>query len=164
MRRDASLRTRTAPSTRRLCSTTVDSSGGQARLYRQRQVAPRLPIGYSNPGQQHLESAMASGADPTRGASQPATDASPTPGTSQAPRSASLLELAEEHDKPSHVSLVGAVDGERWCLPGVGKSADFMVPVRTFLAEYILAKCLVKLTRQQEGWAPLRDEATGQLV
>ena len=50
---------------------------------------------------------MVSGAAANRGVIQPATDASPTPGTSQAPRSASLLELAEEHDKPSHVSLVG---------------------------------------------------------
>ena len=56
------------------------------------------------------------------------------------------------------------MDGERWCFPGVGKPPDFLVPVQAFLAEMVLAKFLVKLTRQQEGWAPLRDGATGQLV
>jgi len=38
------------------------------------------------------------------------------------------------------------------------------VPLRAFRAEDILGKYLVKLTRQQEGWALLRDETTGELV
>ena len=90
-----------------------------------------------------------------RGASQPATDASPTLGASQAPSRASLLELElgvpeEEHSKLSYDRLVGAVHGERWCFPGVGKPPDFLVPVRTFSAEEILARYPVKLTRQKK--------------
>ena len=99
-----------------------------------------------------------------RGASQPATNAVPTGGASRPTSGASLVEHAEEHHKPSHVSLVGATHGERWCFPGVGKPPDFLVPVRAFRAEDILGKYLVKLTRQQEGWTLLRDEATAQLV
>ena len=72
--------------------------------------------------------------------------------------------LEEEHSKLSYVSLVGAVHGERWCIPGVGKPPEFLVPLRAFRAEDILGKYLVKLTRQQEGWALLRDEATGETV
>ena len=104
-----------------------------------------------------------------RGTSQPATAASPTLGASQARNRASLLALElgaleEEHSKLSYVSLVGAVHGERWCIPGVGKPPEFLVPLRAFRAEDILGKYLVKLTRQQEGWALLRDETTGELV
>ena len=43
-----------------------------------------------------LRRAMASGAAPNRGASQPATDASPTPGASQAPSGAPVVEPAQE--------------------------------------------------------------------
>ena len=99
-----------------------------------------------------------------RGASQPATNPVPTGGSSGPASGASLVEHAEEHYKPSHVSLVGAAHGERWCFPGVGKPPDFLVPVRAFLAEEILAKYLAKLTKQQEGWALLRDEASGEPV
>ena len=104
-----------------------------------------------------------------RGASQLATAASPTLGASQARNRASLVALElgaleEEHSKLSYVSLVGAVHGERWCFPGVGKPPEFLVPLRAFRAEDILGKYLVKLTRQQEGWALLRDEATGETV
>ena len=104
-----------------------------------------------------------------RGTSQLATVASPTLGASQARNRASLLALElgaleEEHSKLSYVSLVGAVHGERWCFPGVGKPPEFLVPLRAFRAEDILGKYLVKLTRQQEGWALLRDEATGETV
>ena len=47
-----------------------------------------------------------------------------------------------------------------WCR----KPPEFLVPLRAFRAEDILGKYLVKLTRQQEGWALLRDETTGELV
>ena len=83
-----------------------------------------------------------------RGASQPATNPVPTGGSSGPTSGASLVEHAEEHHKPSHVSLVGATHGERWCFPGVGKPPDFLIPVQAFLAEMVLAKFLVKLTRQ----------------
>ena len=92
-----------------------------------------------------------------RGASQPATNAVPTGGAFR-PMSSVFW------PKSSHVSLVGAVHGERWCFPGVGQSPDFLVPVRAFQAEEILTKYLAKLTKQQEGWALLRDEASGEPV
>ena len=59
-----------------------------------------------------------------RGASQPATNAVPTGGASRPTSGASLVEHAEEHYKPSHVSLVGAAHGERWCFPGGSKPPD----------------------------------------
>ena len=76
-----------------------------------------------------------------------------------------LKEVELDHGaEPSDVSLVGAMNGERWCFPGVGNAPEFLVPVRRFLAEQILGKYLVKLTRKQSGRAPLRDEATGEVV
>ena len=76
-----------------------------------------------------------------------------------------LKEVELDHGaEPSEVSLVGAMNGERWCFPGVGHAPEFLVPVRRFLAEQILGKYLAKLTRKQSGWEPLRDEASGNVV
>ena len=76
-----------------------------------------------------------------------------------------LKEVELDHGaEPSDVSLVGAMNGERWCFPGVGHAPEFLVPVRRFLAEQILGKYLAKLTRKQSGWEPLRDEASGNVV
>ena len=76
-----------------------------------------------------------------------------------------LKEVEPDHGaEPSDVSLVGAMNGERWCFPGVGNAPEFLVPVRRFLAEQILGKYLAKLTRKQSGWEPLRDEARGDVV
>ena len=87
------------------------------------------------------------------GASQPAPPASPT-----------VVERPEEDHQHSHVSLLGALHGERYGVPGGGEAPEVLVPVRRFLAEHILGRRLVKLTRTQEGWAPLQDEATGEPV
>ena len=65
---------------------------------------------------------------------------------------------------PSHVKLIGAVPGERWCFPGVGKAPRFLVPVQAFPADSTVGRCLVKLTRHQGGWKPQSDEATGEPV
>ena len=112
----------------------------------------------------------------SRDSSQHATDASTTVGASQAPIvrrcfyaacdrcSAYVVERAEEHHQLIHVSLLGALHGERYGVPGRGEAPEVLVPVRRFLAEHILGKRLVKLTRTQEGWAPLQDEATGEPV
>ena len=76
-----------------------------------------------------------------------------------------VKEVEPDHGaEPSEVSLVGAMNGERWCFPGVGHAPEFLVPVRRFLAEQILGKYLAKLTRKQSGWEPLRDEASGNVV
>ena len=76
-----------------------------------------------------------------------------------------LKEVELDHGaEPSDVSLVGAMNGERWCFPGVGNAPEFLVPVQRFFAEQILGRYLVKLSRKQEGWAPVRDEATGKFV
>ena len=88
-----------------------------------------------------------------RGASQLAPTASPT-----------VVECPEEDHQHAHVSLLGALHGERYGVPGGGEAPEVLVPVRRFLAEHILGKRLVKLTRTQEGWAPLQDEATGEPV
>ena len=88
-----------------------------------------------------------------RGASQLAPTASPT-----------VVERPEEDHQHAHVSLLGALHGERYGVPGGGEAPEVLVPVRRFLAEHILGKRLVKLTRTQEGWAPLQDEATGKPV
>ena len=74
------------------------------------------------------------------------------------------MERAEEHHQLSHVSLLGALHGERYGFRGGGEAPEFLVPVGKFLAEHILGKRLVKPTRTQEGWAPLQDEATGEPV
>ena len=76
-----------------------------------------------------------------------------------------LKEVELDHGaEPSDVSLVGAMNGERWCFPGVGHAPEFLVPVRRFLAEQILGRYLAKLTRKQSGWEPLRDAARGDIV
>ena len=62
----------------------------------------------------------------------------------------------------THVSLVGALAGERYCLLGVGEPPDFLVPVRSFQAEEIINKYLVRLLRTQEGWAIHRNAETGE--
>ena len=62
----------------------------------------------------------------------------------------------------THVSLVGAPAGERYCFPGVGQPPDFLVPVRSFQAEEIINKCLVRLLRTQEGWAIHKNAETGE--
>ena len=103
--------------------------------------------------------AAASGAS-----SQHAPHASTTVGASQAQSSAYVVERAEEHHQLSHVSLVGALHGERYGFPGGGEAPEFLVPAGKFLAEHILGKRLVKLIWTQEGWAPLQDEATGKPV
>ena len=96
---------------------------------------------------------------PATDASQPATDASPSAGTSLALSTAFRLELAEAQRKHPYVTLWGALHGDRWCFPGVGRPPGFLVPVHKFLAEGIVGRYLVKLTWQkEEGWAPLRDE------
>ena len=100
----------------------------------------------------------------SRASSQHATDASTTVGASQAQSSAYVVERAEEHHQLSHVSLVGALHGERYGFPGGGETPEFLVAVGKFLAEHILGKPLVKLIWTQEGWAPLQDEATGEPV
>ena len=100
----------------------------------------------------------------SRASSQHATDASTTVGASQAQSSAYVMERAEEHHQHSHVSLVGALHGERYGFPGGGEAPEFLVPAGKFLAEHILGKRLVKLIWTQEGWAPLQDEATGEPV
>ena len=112
----------------------------------------------------------------SRDSSQHATDASTTVGASQAPIvrrcfyaacdrcSADVVERAEEHHQLSHVSLLGALHGERYGFPGGGEAPEFLVPAGKFLAEHILGKRLVKLIWTQEGWAPLQDEATGEPV
>ena len=92
-------------------------------------------------------------------AAQPATGAS-APDVDAREKEVELDHGAE----PSEVSLVGAMNGERWCFPGVGHAPEFLVPVRRFLAEQILGKYLAKLTRKQSGWEPLRDEASGNVV
>ena len=43
----------------------------------------------------------------------------------------------------THVKLVGALDAERYLLPGVGELPDFMVPVRAFRVEDIINKTLI---------------------
>ena len=76
-----------------------------------------------------------------------------------------VKEVEPDHGaEPSDVSLVGPMNGERWCFLGVGNAPEFLVPVQRFFAEQILGRYLVKLSRKQEGWAPLRDEATGKFV
>ena len=97
-------------------------------------------------------------------AAQHATHASTTVGASQAQSSAYVVERAEEDHQFSRVSLLGALHGERYGFPGGGEAPEFLVPVGKFLAEHILGKRLVKLTRTQEVWAPLQDEATGEPV
>ena len=62
----------------------------------------------------------------------------------------------------THVGLVGAHAGERYCFPGVGQPPDFLVPVRSFQAEEIINKYLVRLLRTQEGWAIHRNAETGE--
>ena len=62
----------------------------------------------------------------------------------------------------THVSLVGASAGERYCFPGAGQPPDFLVPVRSFQAEEIINKYLVRLLRTQEGWAIHRNGETGE--
>ena len=88
-----------------------------------------------------------------RGASQLAPTASPT-----------VVERPEEDHQHAHVSLLGALHGERYGFPGGGEAPEFLVPAGKFLAEHILGKRLVKLIWTQEGWAPLQDEATGEPV
>ena len=72
----------------------------------------------------------------------------------------------EEEQRQNHpyVSLWGSPNGERYCLQDVGEAPDFLVPVKAFNAEYMLGKCLVKLTRAEEGWAELLDETTKKPV
>ena len=62
----------------------------------------------------------------------------------------------------THVGLVGAIAGERYCFPGVGKPPDFLVPVRKFPAEGIIHRYLVRLIRTEEGWALHKDAETGE--
>ena len=62
----------------------------------------------------------------------------------------------------THVSLVGAPAGERYRFPGVGQPPHFLVPVRSFQAEEIINKYLVRLLRTQEGWAIHRNAETGE--
>ena len=50
-------------------------------------------------------------------AAQHATHASTTVGASQAQSSAYVVERAEEHHQLSHVSLLGALHGERYGFP-----------------------------------------------
>ena len=64
----------------------------------------------------------------------------------------------------THVSLVGAPAGERYCFPGVGQPPDFLVPVRSFQAEEIINKYLVRLVWTREGWAILTNAETGELT
>ena len=65
-----------------------------------------------------------------------------------------------------HVKLIGALDGQRFCLPGVGEAPEYLVPVRAFPAQDILKfkTYLVKLTRGDKGWEVQRDEATNEPV
>ena len=96
---------------------------------------------------------------PATDASQPATDAPPSACTCLAPSTASWLELAEAQSKHPCVTLRGALHGDRWCFPGVGRPPDVLVQVHKWRAEDIVGRYLVKLTRNKEGgWAPLRDE------
>ena len=46
----------------------------------------------------------------------------------------------------THVSLVGAPAGERYCFPGVGNPPDFLVPVRRYQAQDIKNRYLVQLS------------------
>ena len=64
----------------------------------------------------------------------------------------------------THVSLVGAPAGERYCLREVGEPPDFLVPVRSFQAEEIINKYLVRLHWTREGWAILTNAETGELT
>ena len=60
----------------------------------------------------------------------------------------------------THVSLVGALAGERYCFPGVGNPPDFLVPVQRYQAQDIMNSYLVRLLRIQEGWAIHRNAET----
>ena len=62
----------------------------------------------------------------------------------------------------THVSLVGASAGERYCFPGAGQPPDFLVPVRSFQAEKIINNYLVRLLRTPEGWAIQSNGETGE--
>ena len=62
----------------------------------------------------------------------------------------------------THVSLVGALAGQRYCFPGVDNPPDFLIPVRSFQAEDIMNKYLVRLLRTEEGWAIHRNAETGE--
>ena len=62
----------------------------------------------------------------------------------------------------THVSLVGASAGERYCFPGAGQPPDFLVPVRSFQAEKIINNYLVRLLKTPEGWAIQSNGETGE--
>ena len=70
----------------------------------------------------------------------------------------------EECTGPTHVGLVGAVAGERYCLPENGMPPDFLVLVQKFPAEGIINRYLVRLIKTEEGWALHRDAETGAPV
>ena len=76
--------------------------------------------------------------------------ASPSAGASRARSNiiSSLMEFEEEQrQNHPYASLWGSPNGERYRLQDVGEARDFLVPVKAFNAEYMLGKCLVKLTR-----------------
>ena len=89
--------------------------------------------------------------------------------TGAAPTLSALAAMAKTADLEgrtglTHVGLVGAPAGERYCFPGVGQPPDFLVPVRSFQAEEIINKYLVRLVWTREGWAILRNAETGELT
>ena len=74
-----------------------------------------------------------------------------------------IADAEEEGDRGTgfaHVSLVGALAGERYCFPGVGNPPDFLVPVQRYQAQDIMNSYLVRLLRIQEGWAIHRNAET----
>ena len=57
--------------------------------------------------------------------------------------------------------LIGALSGERYCLPGVGESKDWNVPPgpEPFPLESFRGHVLLKLREDDQGnWRPYKDE------
>ena len=76
--------------------------------------------------------------------------------TGAAPTLSALAAMAKTADLEgrtglTHVGLVGAPAGERYCFPGAGQPPDSLVPVRSFQAEEIINNYLVRLLRTPEG-------------